>query len=281
MKRLIITVNVTEACGSQQNDRDGPHHPGGGRGPGGPHNSGGHGRPPYGGEGSHNAVGGHGHSGHRPEHGNHNNNGHRPEHGGWDNPRDHHGHGNRYGHFSSDPRQNYNERVRRARHPNEPSNGAYYDQSMNGMMHHNYMSYGDNEYSQTPEHAYSNYPNEYEDYESRHQMQAYSHEQSYASRETGEYSYGRSEPTPYNSQMHYQNGDPGQMGNYGGENNAYGEPNVFVDPQVPEERSNPQNAGMDPLSAYQAEIARLTRLNEERMRKYEEEKAKYYREHAK
>lgn len=38
----------------------------------------------------------------------------------------------------------------------------------------------------------------------------------------------------------------------------------------------PRTGGMDPYAAHQAEIARLRYENEERMRRYEEEKAKYY-----
>nr|CDS27700.1 expressed protein [Hymenolepis microstoma] len=258
LKFAKIILNFTEAC---NNHHEEPHH--GDR------------------EHSHPPGGGHGHSGHRPEHGDHNNHGHHPEQGG----RGHHGHGN--GHFSSDPRHDYNVRIRRARNPNEASNGAYYGQPMTGMAQNNYMRYSDqsmqddNEYSQPPEHAYPSYPDTYPDYGNRAPMQVYSHEQSYSSRETGEYTYRRSEPTPYNNQMHNQHGEQRQMNNYEGANNDYGASNVFVDPQVPEERRDYQNAGMDPYAAHQAEISRQTRLNEERMRRYEEEKAKYYRDHSK
>ncbi|KAM7538738.1 hypothetical protein Aperf_G00000057282 [Anoplocephala perfoliata] len=58
------------------------------------------------------------------------------------------------------------------------------------------------------------------------------------------------------------------------------QPNRFQDQQRVEPGESFQKVGMDPYEAHKAEIERLAKLNEERMRRYEEEKAKYYKTHS-
>ncbi|VDL62201.1 unnamed protein product [Hymenolepis diminuta] len=201
------------------------------------------------------------------------------------------GNGNFNNYFSSGSRSGYNRRIRRVRSPNGPPNDAYYNSPFAEMrMQGNYMRYNDNpmQYPQSPienvyvpplASAYPNHPDVYSDYGSQPSLQGHPPIQSYSSRETGgEDTYRQLEPIPYNGEI--MNGEQRPMNNYG-DNSVYSQPNVFSDPQVPEVRRSFQNVEMDPYAAHQAEIARLTKLNEERMRRYEEEKAKYYNEHLK
>ncbi|KAM3182528.1 hypothetical protein ACTXT7_012196 [Hymenolepis weldensis] len=213
------------------------------------------------------------------------------ENSGQESSSGHPGNGNPNNHFSSGSRSGYSRRIRRVRSSSGPSNGAYYNPPFAEMgMQSNYMRYNDkpmqypqspidNVYMPTSASGYPNHPDIYSDYGSQPSLQAHTPVQSYSSRETGgEDTYRQSEPIPYNGEI--MNREHRPMNNHG-DNSVYGQPNVFSDPQVPEARRSFQNAGMDPYAAHQAEIARLTKLNEERMRRYEEEKAKYYNEHLK